>query len=201
MLRSPTFSVWLVLRALGGVPDILTTRSYPLAAAGDPPEAEFLNFAGTELDLIHRNDFSFYEEVSTLVQEEPADALDPELAGQLAAIGIIKGQPFTPDARLRAILDNAARIAAGLARTLVFRPRDPRAYYYPAPPGNNGGSAEATSSSPTAPGCSTPAPCSRSSRAASPRRWPPPGSASAPSTPTPPKTPPERDWTDPGTTP
>jgi hypothetical protein len=131
VLRSPTFSVWLVLRALGGVPDILTTRSYPLAAAGDPPETEFLNFAGTELNLIHRNDFSFYEEVSTLVQEEPADALDPELAGQLAAIGIIKGQPFTPDARLRAILDNAARIASGLARTLVFKPRDPRAYYYP----------------------------------------------------------------------
>ena len=41
------------------------------------------------------------------------------------------GEPFAPDERMRSILDTAARIAAGIARSLVFAPRDPRAYYYP----------------------------------------------------------------------
>ena len=67
---------------------------------------------------MHADDFSFYEKVSELVQEEPADALDAERAGQLAEIGIASGTPFPPDARLRAILERAAPIAAG------YRPRD-----------------------------------------------------------------------------
>ena len=45
------------------------------------------------------------------MQEEPTETLDPERAGQLAAIGIVKGQPFSPDERIRGILDQAARSA------------------------------------------------------------------------------------------
>ena len=36
-------------------------------------------------------DFSFFEEVNEVVQEEPADAIDPETLGLLASIGIEKG--------------------------------------------------------------------------------------------------------------
>jgi hypothetical protein len=64
------------------------------------------------------------------VQEEALEALDAERAGQLAAIGIIKGQPFAPDDRMRAILEKAARIGAGISRALVFAPRDPDAALY-----------------------------------------------------------------------
>jgi hypothetical protein len=81
-------------------------------------------------NTIHSNDFSFYEEVNELVQEEPAEALDAERAGQLAAIGIVKGQPFAPDDRLRAILDKAARVGAGISRTLLYAPRDPDSVLY-----------------------------------------------------------------------
>jgi hypothetical protein len=65
------------------------------------------------------------------VQEEPPQALDPERAGQLAAIGIVPGQTFEPDDRLRSILDSAARVGSSIARTLLYKPRDPSAYYYP----------------------------------------------------------------------
>jgi len=34
------------------------------------------------------------------VDEEPADALDPETMSLLAAIGIEKGKRFVPDARM-----------------------------------------------------------------------------------------------------
>jgi hypothetical protein len=52
------------------------------------------------------------------VQLEPAEALDPELAGQFAAIGIVKGEKFAPDARLRAILDGAVAVGNAAARTI-----------------------------------------------------------------------------------
>ena len=106
------------------------TRIYPLAEARVPPDNEWIDLTPMPFNTIHSNDFSFYEEVNELVQEEPADALDTERAGQLAAIGIFKGQPFAPDDRLRAILDKAARIAAGISRVLVYDPRDPDAALY-----------------------------------------------------------------------
>jgi len=128
--RTPTFTNFVVVRALGGVPAIEQTRIYPLAEAAAPPENEWVNLAELALNTIHANDFSFYEEIDALVQEEPIEALDPERRGQLAAIGIVKGRPFAPDERMRAILEQAAPIAAAMARAIGYAPRDPEAELY-----------------------------------------------------------------------
>ncbi|MGC5225016.1 DUF1254 domain-containing protein [Micromonospora sp. DT81.3] len=128
--RTPTFTNFVVLRALGGVPAMKQTRIYPLAQAENPDANEFINLSELAVNTVHANDFSFYEEVAELVQEEPADALDAERAGQLASIGIVRGQPFAPDARLRAILEQAAPIGAGIARVIAYAPRDPDAVLY-----------------------------------------------------------------------
>lgn len=128
--RTPTFTNFVVLRALGGVPAMKQTRIYPLAEAADPGENEFINLAEIAINTVHANDFSFYEEVAELVQEEPVEALDPERAGQLAGIGIVQGQPFAPDDRLKDILERAAPIAAGIARVIAYAPRDPEAVLY-----------------------------------------------------------------------
>jgi hypothetical protein len=125
--RSPTFANWIVLRALGGVPDMRKARIYPLSEADAPGENEWVNVAELASNTIHANDFGFFEELDELIQEEPAEALDPERAGQLAAIGIVKGTPFAPDERRRRILDQAARIGAGMARATAYAPRDPDA--------------------------------------------------------------------------
>lgn len=129
--RPATFASWVLMRALGGEESLLRTRIYPLSAAADPPEQRFVNFAQSDFNTVHANDFSFFEEIDTLVQAEPPEALDPERAGQLAAIGVVHGRPFQPDDRMRLILDTAARIASGIVRTLAFKPRDPIFYYYP----------------------------------------------------------------------
>lgn len=131
VLRTPTFTNWLVVRALGGVEDITTTRVYPLAEADDPPETTYLEIGDRHFNTIHANDHTFYDEINILVQEEPAAALDPERAGQCAAIGIVHGQPFAPDERMRRILAQAAPLAAAAARALAYAPRDPQAYIYP----------------------------------------------------------------------
>jgi hypothetical protein len=65
------------------------------------------------------------------VQQEPATSYDVERAGQLAAIGILKGKPFNPDARMKKILTEALAVANATARSLVMNGRDPSWAYYP----------------------------------------------------------------------
>ena len=56
---------------------------------------------GLAMNTVPPNDFGHYEMLDALVQMEPAEALNTELAGQFAAIGIVKGEKFAPDPRLR----------------------------------------------------------------------------------------------------
>src|SRR5712691_4246672 len=106
-------------------------RIYPLAKTANPPETKFINLSGKALNTIHANNFAYYEEINQLVQEEPNEALDPETLGLLAAIGIEKGKPFAPDARMHKILTEAAVVGNATARTIEFRARDKDAYFYP----------------------------------------------------------------------
>ena len=45
---------------------------------------------------------------------------DPELLGLLAAVGIVHGKPFEPDARMRKILEDAVVVGNATARTVTF---------------------------------------------------------------------------------
>jgi hypothetical protein len=96
-----------------------------------PPPTVFHEGSGKVMNTILPNDFSFYEMLNGVVQQEPATSLDPELMGPLAAIGIIKGKPFAPDARMKKILVEAAALANATSRSLAMNPRDPDWYFYP----------------------------------------------------------------------
>ena len=130
VFRSPTYSNWIVIRALDGLESLQTTRIYPLASAAEPPETGFVDMAESSFNGVHSNDFHFFEEVDTIIQEEPAGTLDPERTGQLAAIGVVHGQPFAPDDRRRATLEQAAQIGGAIARTLLYKPRDRRTFFF-----------------------------------------------------------------------
>jgi hypothetical protein len=114
--------------ASGGVgtsiAEILTGKVKPGRNAAQPP-VRFVDGSGKSFNTIPPSDFGFYEMLNKLVQEEPADALgDPERMGQLASIGIVKGKPFQPDARMRKILTEAAAVGEATSRTLSFLPRE-----------------------------------------------------------------------------
>ena len=97
-----------------------------------PPEQTFVEGTGKPFMTIPANDFHYFEQINALVQQEPADALDPEIMGSLAAIGIIKGKPFNPDDRMKKILTDAAAIGTATARTLNWRTRESQGLaYYP----------------------------------------------------------------------
>ncbi len=106
-------------------------KVYPLSEAGNPPPMKFINVSGKEFNTIHANNFHFYEEVNNIVQYEPNEAYHPEVLGQLAAIGIEKGKPFAPDARMKKILTEAVAVGNATARAVTFDTRMKDAYFYP----------------------------------------------------------------------
>ena len=85
--------------------------------------AKFIEGTGKVMNTVPPSDFSYFELINDLVQKEPVGALDPEIMGSLAAIGIVKGKPFNPDARMKKILTDAAAIGTAAARTLNFEVR------------------------------------------------------------------------------
>ena len=139
VVQSSTYRNWFFLRVImagSDLPKAISTfkkgfHCYPLAQAQDPPGQKFVDFSGAQINTIHPNNAHFYEELNAVVQYEPADAFNPELVGLFASIGIKKGQPFAPDARMQKILEEAAAIANASARALSFRPRNQTVYFYP----------------------------------------------------------------------
>jgi hypothetical protein len=56
------------------------------------PPTKFVEASGKSFNTIPPNDFSYFEMIDELVQLEPATSFHPEILGQLAAIGIVKGK-------------------------------------------------------------------------------------------------------------
>jgi hypothetical protein len=139
VVRSNTYGNWVFWRGFqvddDPAPAVAETkkffRIYPLSAASNPPEMNFVNVSGTYHNAIHRTDFGIFEEINEVVQAEPPEFADPEILGLLASIGIRHGQPFNPDARMKKILVEAAAVGAATVRTVAARPRDDLFYVYP----------------------------------------------------------------------
>jgi hypothetical protein len=96
------------------------------------PEMKFIEGSGKAFNTIPPSDYGFFEMINANVQAEPATSYDVELAGQLAAIGIVHGKPFKPDARMKKILTEAAKVGSATGRTLNWRfgGMHPDWYYY-----------------------------------------------------------------------
>jgi hypothetical protein len=137
--HSKTYGVWFLLRGFlvdgNTAPAVANIkkhlRIFPLAKSSKPPVMEFKNVSGMEHNTIHANDFYFFEEINSLIQKEHDDAIDADKKGRLALLGIVKGQPFNPDKRLRNTLNEAALVGATIARSMSFASRDDMIYFYP----------------------------------------------------------------------
>ncbi|RZT42127.1 DUF1254 domain-containing protein [Cupriavidus agavae] len=102
----------------------------PLGELAKPASPRFVEGSGLAMNTIPPNDPTFYDMLDALVQEEPATALDPEIAGQFHAIGIRKGHPFKPDDRMRAILSDAVATGNAAGRVLSATARSEEGFRY-----------------------------------------------------------------------
>jgi hypothetical protein len=108
------------------------TRIYPVwASEKDVKPMQFPNGSGKRLQMMYPVDNKFWDKLKAFIDYEPVSAIDPELRGVLASIGIIKGQPFKPSARQQDLLKKAVETAPKmiLANRQLGRPDERQLYY------------------------------------------------------------------------
>ncbi|NML44282.1 DUF1254 domain-containing protein [Ramlibacter sp. G-1-2-2] len=105
-----------------------TIKVYPLQPVAGWTEPRWLDVTGKEQDttpLAWEDNLQFWQVLHDTLQQEPLfDGYHNEY-GELAALGIEKGQPFAPDARMKAILAKAAVVANAQMRVQSFGDRRP----------------------------------------------------------------------------
>ncbi len=138
VVKSPTFSLWAPWRSFvmngdtkPGV-DLVKkyTRVYRLSEAANPPAMNFVNVSGKAFCTVAPADYAFWGLLNQVVQEEPSESLDPIRLGFYASIGIEKGKPFSPGARMKKILTEAAAVGDATARAVAYRMRQKEDFYY-----------------------------------------------------------------------
>lgn len=109
-------------------------KVYPLKDAAKPAPTEYINVSMKAFNTVFPSDFSYYENLNEVIQNEPIDAINPEVRGAIAAIGIVKGKPFAPDARMKKLLAEAATLGAATSRVITYHPRIDGVNIYPDDP-------------------------------------------------------------------
>lgn len=137
VVRSNTNRLWTFLR--GNVSKGLEVEAkrikenykvYNYRDIDSQKEMVFVNGSGVEFNTIHPTDGSYFTHLNDLIQQESIDIVGPELKGLFSSIGIEKGREFNPDERMLEIYDEAARIGMGMARSIVWYPRQEEAKVY-----------------------------------------------------------------------
>ena len=123
--RSGTNNVFIFLRAFFQDPHDLApavahvelARVYPLGDEAGAAPMRYPDASGVAVDMLPIRDASAFTALQGLVDGE-VPLGEPDWLGMLAAIGIVRGRPFEPDARTTAILDRAARTAYRMSRAI-----------------------------------------------------------------------------------
>jgi hypothetical protein len=112
-------------------------RIYPHSAAGQRPVHQFFDLSRQtdrqmEFPLLAWEDnIEYWRQLKTVIDKETVIGEFSPMYGMLASVGIVKGQPFTPDARLKEILTEAARTAVEEVRTVNYANRIADRMYWP----------------------------------------------------------------------
>ncbi len=125
--RSSMNSVMVTLRAFVADPSKIAetvahlekTRIYPLDSAIKAKPMVFPDASKPGLNMLPIEDGSAFDHLQRLIDREGDDFASPDWRGVLASIGIVKGQPFNPDARTRKILEQGAVTGFKTARVLA----------------------------------------------------------------------------------
>jgi hypothetical protein len=128
--RSGTYGVFVFWRGFFKDPKQLQepvrvmeqTRIYPLGKKGSAKPMQFPDASGVPANMLYPQDGTAFDMFSRFITHEYVDPADLYMRGMAAAIGIVKNQPFAPDAKARALLDQAARTATRIGHVRVYTP-------------------------------------------------------------------------------
>ena len=90
-----------------------TVKVYPLADAANPRPIKIVDVSDKAIDgtcLKWEDNLQYWQKLHEVTNSEPVWTKVPGMYGLLAALGIEKGKPFAPDARMKNILEKAAKV-------------------------------------------------------------------------------------------
>lgn len=139
--RSTTYRMLVGIRSLpvagdvpGAIARIKTVKVHPLKPSPGWTAPKWLDLTPAPQDttpLTWEDNIQYWQVLSEVVNSEPPFDGYRGTYGDLAALGIAKGKPFAPDARMRGILEQAAKIASAQMRVESFADRRPDRVVWP----------------------------------------------------------------------
>ena len=80
---------------------------------------KFESISGVPIDTLPPLGLEYWARLSAYINNNPVQERDQFFMAMLKPLGIEKGKPFQPDARQRAILEEAARIGDAMGRVML----------------------------------------------------------------------------------
>jgi hypothetical protein len=117
--RAGSYKVLVAIRSLpvkgdvdGAMAALRSIKIYPLSTAANPQLVKYTDISQKPMDgtcLRWEDNLQFWEKLHDVVEAEPVVGEFRAMYGPLMALGIEKGKPFAPDARMKEILERAAK--------------------------------------------------------------------------------------------
>lgn len=126
--KSRTYGVFVFWRGFfhdakqleGPVKTMEQTRIYPLGKQASANAMQFPDASNIPINMLMPHDSSAFDMLKRFIDNEYVDPADMDMRGMLASIGIVKDQPFSPDAHTRDVLNRAAHSASEIGRYLSY---------------------------------------------------------------------------------
>ena len=136
VIRSNGYRIWAMMRGFDvGTGDEAVKwfedrlKVYPLKT-GPRKDARFINASGMGANTLFPEDGSAFKMIDEIIQYEPTALFDQDMLGKLASLGIVKGNKYNPDARMKKIFDQAAQEAVAMSRAILYRSREKDINYW-----------------------------------------------------------------------
>lgn len=115
----------------GAIERIKTVQVHPLNGTTELKWLDLTPMPQDTTPLAWENNMEFWRQLYNVINSEAPNQRFHFWYGELAALGIEKGKPFSPDARMTAILEKAAKIGNAQMRVESFGDRRPDRIVWP----------------------------------------------------------------------
>ncbi|MCV9943982.1 DUF1254 domain-containing protein [Rhizobium sp. BT-175] len=106
------------------VENVKRVKVYPLSESSNPKPNKFVSMSGKVMDTTPPMGMAFWELLSAFINNNPVQERDLFYMAMLKPLGIEKGKEFKPDARQKAILEEAAQMGDAMGRVMLFEGPD-----------------------------------------------------------------------------
>jgi hypothetical protein len=106
--------------APAAVETVKKMQIYPWSERANPKPTKFIPFSGKKVDTLAPGGMEYWMRLVAVINNNPIHERDRFFMAMLKPLGIEKGKEFKPDARQRAILEDAARIGDAMGRAMLF---------------------------------------------------------------------------------